>query len=94
MRMQLVMTQMVHEWRLVPDLPITVLLLDETLAGLGQDDLGGILDVIRRACEEGVTVLPDDTKNVSIALSHQPKTLATIGGRSRKSQTSKPSLAA
>ncbi len=28
---------------------------------------------------DGVTVLPDDTKNVSIALSHQPKTLATIG---------------
>lgn len=28
---------------------------------------------------EGITVLPDDTKVVSFALSHQPKTLATIG---------------
>lgn len=28
---------------------------------------------------EGITVLPDDTKTISVALSHQPKTLATIG---------------
>lgn len=28
---------------------------------------------------EGITVLPDDTKTVSLGLSHQPKTLATIG---------------
>jgi branched-chain amino acid transport system permease protein len=34
-----------------------LVLLDETLAGLGHDDLGGILDVIRRMREEGVTVL-------------------------------------
>ena len=34
-----------------------LVLLDETLAGLGHDDLGGILDVIRRVREEGVTVL-------------------------------------
>jgi branched-chain amino acid transport system permease protein len=34
-----------------------MVLLDETLAGLGHDDLGGILDVIRRIREEGVTVL-------------------------------------
>jgi branched-chain amino acid transport system permease protein len=34
-----------------------LVLLDETLAGLGHDDLGGILDVIRRIREEGVTVL-------------------------------------
>ena len=33
------------------------MLLDETLAGLGQDDLGGILGVIRQVREEGVTVL-------------------------------------
>jgi len=34
-----------------------LVLLDETLAGLGHDDLGGILDVIRRVREEGVTLL-------------------------------------
>ncbi|HEX9535754.1 MAG TPA: branched-chain amino acid ABC transporter ATP-binding protein/permease [Stellaceae bacterium] len=34
-----------------------LVLLDETFAGLGHDDLGGILDVIRRVREEGVTVL-------------------------------------
>jgi len=28
---------------------------------------------------DGITVLPDDTKSISVALSHQPKTLATIG---------------
>jgi branched-chain amino acid transport system permease protein len=34
-----------------------LLLLDETLAGLGHDDLAGILGVIRRVRDEGVTVL-------------------------------------
>jgi branched-chain amino acid transport system permease protein len=34
-----------------------MLLLDETLAGLGHDDLAGILGVIRQVREEGVTVL-------------------------------------
>jgi len=34
-----------------------LLLLDETLAGLGHDDLAGILGVIRQVREEGVTVL-------------------------------------
>jgi len=34
-----------------------LLLLDETLAGLGHEDLAGILGVIRQVREEGVTVL-------------------------------------
>ena len=34
-----------------------LLLLDETLAGLGQEDLAGILNVIRQIRDEGVTVL-------------------------------------
>jgi len=34
-----------------------LLLLDETLAGLGHDDLAGILGIIRQVREEGVTVL-------------------------------------
>jgi ABC-type branched-subunit amino acid transport system ATPase component/ABC-type branched-subunit amino acid transport system permease subunit len=34
-----------------------LILLDETLAGLGHDDLGGILGVIRQVRDEGVTVL-------------------------------------
>jgi ABC-type branched-subunit amino acid transport system ATPase component/ABC-type branched-subunit amino acid transport system permease subunit len=34
-----------------------LLLLDETLAGLGHDDLAGILGVIRQVRDEGVTVL-------------------------------------
>jgi branched-chain amino acid transport system permease protein len=34
-----------------------LLLLDETLAGLGHDDLGGILAVIRQLHADGTTVL-------------------------------------
>jgi branched-chain amino acid transport system permease protein len=34
-----------------------LILLDETLAGLGHDDLGGILDVIRQLRADGTTVL-------------------------------------
>jgi ABC-type branched-subunit amino acid transport system ATPase component/ABC-type branched-subunit amino acid transport system permease subunit len=34
-----------------------LMLLDETLAGLGHDDLGGILGVIRQLRAEGITVL-------------------------------------
>ena len=34
-----------------------LLLLDETLAGLGHDDLAGVLGVIRQVRDEGVTVL-------------------------------------
>jgi len=34
-----------------------LVLLDETLAGLGPDDLAGILSVIRQVRDEGVTVL-------------------------------------
>src|ERR1700756_5709812 len=34
-----------------------LILLDETLAGLGHDDLGGILSAIRQVRSEGVTVL-------------------------------------
>ena len=34
-----------------------LILLDETLAGLGHDDLAGILGVIRQVRDEGVTVL-------------------------------------
>ena len=34
-----------------------LLLLDETLAGLGHDDLGGILEAIRQVRADGVTVL-------------------------------------
>ena len=34
-----------------------LMLLDETLAGLGHDDLDGILDVIRQLRADGITVL-------------------------------------
>jgi branched-chain amino acid transport system permease protein len=34
-----------------------LILLDETLAGLGHDDLGGILDVVRQLRSDGTTVL-------------------------------------
>ena len=34
-----------------------LMLLDETLAGLGHEDLGGILDVIRQLRADGTTVL-------------------------------------
>jgi branched-chain amino acid transport system permease protein len=34
-----------------------LLLLDETLAGLGHDELADVLDIIRRANREGVTIL-------------------------------------
>jgi ABC-type branched-subunit amino acid transport system ATPase component/ABC-type branched-subunit amino acid transport system permease subunit len=34
-----------------------LMLLDETLAGLGHDDLDGILEVIRQLCADGITVL-------------------------------------
>ncbi len=34
-----------------------MLILDETLAGLGRDELEDILDIIRRVNREGVTVL-------------------------------------
>jgi branched-chain amino acid transport system permease protein len=34
-----------------------LILLDETLAGLGHDDLGGILDVVRQLRSDGTTVV-------------------------------------
>jgi branched-chain amino acid transport system permease protein len=34
-----------------------LILLDETLADLGHDDLGGILDVVRQLRSDGTTVL-------------------------------------
>ena len=34
-----------------------LMLLDETLAGLGHDDLDGILGVIRQVRDDGITVL-------------------------------------
>ena len=34
-----------------------LVLLDETLAGLGHDDLGGILEVVRQLRSDGTTVL-------------------------------------
>jgi branched-chain amino acid transport system permease protein len=34
-----------------------LILLDETLAGLGHDDLGGILDAVRQLRNDGTTVL-------------------------------------
>src|SRR5215470_13542814 len=40
MRMQLVMAQMVHQWRLVPDLPVAVLPFDETVMLCGAPQRG------------------------------------------------------